>query len=79
MYQVNLDAWLPGTEQKVCVVACCKSINGYDIIGLTLRFYDENDEILHIEYDKEFFDDVEAAANDALLDEYYNSTLGYMM
>jgi hypothetical protein len=79
MYQVELDAWLPGTEQKVSVVACCKNINGYDVEGLTLRFFDENNVILNIAYDKTFFDDIESAATDALLDDYYNSTLGYMM
>lgn len=79
MYQAELDAWLPGTEQKVRVVACCRSVVNYDVSGLTLRFYDENDDILHIEYNKEFFEEVEAAAVDALLDDYYNSTLGYMM
>lgn len=79
MYQVELDAWLPGTEQKVQVVACCKNVNGYDVEGLTLRFFDEDSVIMHIEYDKDFFEDIERAAIDALLDDYYNSTLGYMM
>lgn len=79
MYQTELDAWLPGTDQKVRVVAGCRSIINYDVSGLTLRFYDENDCILFIEYDKDFFEEVEAAAIDGLLEDYYNSTLGYMM
>jgi hypothetical protein len=79
MYQVELDAWLPGTEQKVRVLACCSNIIEHDVMGLTLRFYDENDEIMTIQYDKQFFEDVEAAAIDGLLEDYYNSTLGYMM
>jgi hypothetical protein len=78
MYQIELETVLPGTEQKVRVIACCRSIVDHDVIGLTLRFYDLNDQIMYINYDKEFFDEIEAVANDGLLEDFYNNAFGYM-
>jgi hypothetical protein len=74
MYQVEFFTMLPGTEQRVRVIASCNSINDHSIYGLTLRFYDEENEVMHIKYDKDFFSDMEYEAEDALLDSYYNST-----
>lgn len=74
MYQVEFFAFLPGTEQRVTVFAACNNINDYIVYGLTLRFCDDEGETMHIEYDRNFFSDVEDEANEALLDEYYNKT-----
>lgn len=74
MYQVEFFTFLPGTEQRIRVIAHCNSINDHSIYGLSLRFYDENDEVIHLKYDKDFFSDMEYEAEDALLDHFYNHT-----
>jgi len=74
MYQIEFFTFLPGTEQRVRVIAACNNIVDHDVFGLTLRFYDEENEVMHLKYDKDFFSDMEYEATDALLDDFYNHT-----
>jgi hypothetical protein len=72
MYQVQFTTFLPATDTMVNVVAYCKSIIGTTVLDLSFKFLDKDDELMDIEYNKEFFSDIEDEAVDALLDEFYN-------
>lgn len=76
MYSVKFDVFLPHSLKKLTAFAHAKSINDYNVIGLTLRFLDEDEKVVHIKYDREFFDEVENEANEALLEEYYYAPFG---
>jgi aspartate 1-decarboxylase len=79
MYGVEFETLLPKTNEKVTVIAHCKSINGYDVNGLTLKFVNGNDVVIIISYDKDFFEEVEQEANNLLLEDYYNSEFSCLM
>lgn len=72
MYQVEFDTFLPATTTKITVIAYCRAIINYNIIGLSFKFINDDGDVLKINYDKEFFSDIEDEANEALLEEYYN-------
>lgn len=60
------------------VLAACRDVIGDEYIkGLTLTFLDENDLRLHIPYDKDLFEDVEAEAVYLLSENYFNPSLDF--
>lgn len=54
------------------VLATCKSVIETHLEGLSLTFLDENDIRIHVSYDKELFEEIEAEAEYYLSQEYYN-------
>jgi hypothetical protein len=74
MYSIKFNHFLAKGDVKVKVVATCTAILDYDIYGLTLTFLtcDEFESVVDLEYDKEFFGDVQDIAEQELLEEFYN-------
>lgn len=66
-------------KRHIRVIAECKSINGDECEGLSLKFLDYHNEMVDVAYDKDLFDDIEEIATGCLTDNYYNpDTYAYM-
>lgn len=70
MYTVEFEYPVKGQQLKI--FATCKEIIDEEVNGLSLTFLDATDTRIHVSYEKEVFDDIEAEAICYLADLYYN-------
>lgn len=76
MLQVNFEYPINGIN--VQVIATCKSVlDGEYVEGLSLTFLNEDDTRIHVQYDKEVFNDIENEAIYFLSEAYYNPELNF--
>ena len=76
MLQVCFDYNI--NHQYVKVTASCNEIiDSDDVQGLKFIFTNENDIRIHVEFNEETFEDIEAEALYLLAEQYYNPKLNF--
>ena len=76
MLQIQFEYPIRGVNMQV--IACCKDVIGSEYVsGLTLTFLNEDDVRVHVPYDEDMFNDLEAEAIYMLADVYYNPELNF--
>lgn len=75
---LSAEFYYPINDVMTKVVASCKEVVHEDVFGLSIAFYDKEDNLMRVEYDAEMFEDLECEALAMLAEVYYNGELGYI-
>ena len=74
---LQVDFAYPVNGRMLKIVATCKTVTETALIGLTLNFFDKDDNKIKVEFDTEMFQDIEDEASVMLSDIYYNPEVSF--
>lgn len=74
---LQVEFTYPVGDHMLKIVANCKGVTEEGLIGLSLNFFDKDDNKVKVLFDLEVFQDIEDEASVMLADMYYNPEVSF--